>query len=162
MLKGKIHHRVKVDPIVIPTTLMYQNTPYKITKVHPNYHIKEYCVVVNNFDDNIVLDIVLLNCFHPNVIGGEKKGFVDINKPPKESKYCMPDYIINRWKFCEDPDYIKVPGDNILSMKDFNDSFLKIWAMDNPHHYPSKKLVSAEYKHFANGKWVIDQFPHFN
>ena len=160
MIKGKKYHIIDTD--VIPKLLLCQNKIYTIIDIHPSYHIKKYYVIVNNFDDNIVLDVILSNCFHPNAYGGEKLGAVDIKKPPKYSKFCLPDYIINKWKFSEDDEYKKVKDDCIFSIIDFDNSFLKLWAMDNPHHMPSKHLVSAELKDIdKNGEWFTVPFPYF-
>jgi len=160
MIKGKTYHIVYTD--IIPNLLLYQNKIYTITKIHPSYHIKKYYVIVNNFFDDIVLDVILSNCFHPNAYGGEKLGSVDIEKPPNYSKFCLPDYIINKWKFSEDIKYKKVKDDYMFSMLDFDNSFLKLWAMDNPHHMPNKKLVSAELRDVdTSGSMVTVSFPHF-
>ena len=160
MLKGKYYW--EIDTNIIPKLLLCQNKIYTITKIHPSYHIKKYYVIVNNLYDNIVLDVILSNCFHPNAYGGEKLGTVNINKPPEFSKFCLPDYIINKWKFSENLEYKKVKEDYIFATTDFDNSFLKLWAMDNPHHMPNKDLVSAELKDVdINDKWITVPFPHF-
>ncbi len=160
MLKGKYYW--EIDTNIIPKLLLCQNKIYTITKIHPSYHIKKYYVIVNNLYDNIVLDVILSNCFHPNAYGGEKLGSVSIDKPPKFSKFCLPDTIINRWKFSEDCKYEKIPNDLMFTIKDFDNSFLKLWAMDNPHHMPYKSLVSASLREVdSNNNWITIPFPHF-
>jgi hypothetical protein len=159
MIEGKYYYIV--DTNIIPKVLLYNYEAYTITKIHSNYHIKKYYIIVNNWEDNIVLDIILSKCYHPNAYGGEDKGFVDIEKPPEYSKFCLPDTIKYKWAFCEDEEYIKQPNDNLLTEKDFENSFLKIWALDNPHHYPCKSLVSAEKQIWENGKMKKESFKHF-
>jgi len=160
MIKGKYYY--EVDTNIIPKNLIYNHEVYSIIKIHSSYHIKKYYVIVNNFYENIVVDVILSNCYHPNAYGGEKEGFVFIDKPNKYSKFCLPDTILNNWKFSIDPDYIKQPNDNILSEKDFESSFLKTWAMDNPHHYPYKNNVVAEKQIFnQDGTITKELFKYF-
>jgi hypothetical protein len=147
MLKGKEYYKSKSNVILIPKYVMFKYEPYKILKCHIGYHIKSYYIVVNNKSDNIIQEIIISDCCHPNAYGGENTD-LDLNKPPKFSKFCLPKTVTGS-KLISDKlmkkyqrDVSIRPDYNIYSNKHIR-YMLKSWAMDDPHHYPLRSHVTT-------------------
>jgi hypothetical protein len=141
----------KSKGIVIPGRVLFQGTPYFIKYLHPSYHIKKYFIIVNNKRDNIFEDLIIFKCYHPNALGGEER-LVHIDKPPKYSKFCLPDWVKGS-KFINSDDHRKMlkgllpmPDYNVISDMYLRMAFLSIWVLDNPHHEPLSEYVKTEPK----------------
>jgi len=151
MLSGKHYYQSPVGCVITPGRIIYMNRGYKITNLHKNYIIKKYYIVVNNKDENIFEDLILFKCFHPNAFGGDG-GEININYPPKYSKFCLPDWIFGS-RFINS-DYhqqifkreVKKPLYNVISDMYIKMAFLSMWCLDNPHHQPVNEYVKTEPK----------------
>lgn len=148
MLSGK-HYYESYRGVIKPSRIIYMNHGYKITNLHSNYNIKKYYIVVNNKDDNIFEDLIIRDCFHPNAFGGEN-GDLDINYPPKYSKFCLPEWIFGSQLINSDihqkifKGKIPKPRHNVISDMYIKLAFLSIWCLDNPHHQPIKEYVKTD------------------
>lgn len=149
MLSGKCYYKSPFMSNIKPGRIIYLGKSYKITWLHPNYAIKKYYIVVNNKTENIFEDLILSKCFHPNAFGGDK-GFVNINRPPKYSKFCLPDWIFGS-RVIDNDHYQKIfdgkiphPGYNIISDMYIKLAYLSLWCLDNPHHQPISENVKTE------------------
>lgn len=126
---------------------MFKYHDYKIIKVHKGYHIKKYWIIVNNKKENIIEELWLGECLHPNAWGGED-GEIDLDNPPLKSKFCLPQYIIGSKLISNSlfssylhqekpfPKYLTRTSDQIKSM-------LSEWCLDDPHHFPPKYYVTT-------------------
>ena len=150
MIFGKSYYKSPRGCVIKPGRIIYEHTPYKITNLHENYHIKKYYIIVNNKKENLFRDLIISQCFHPNAMGSEDVGVVKIEEPPKYSRFCLPDNIFGS-KFINSDEHrlilrgdIKPPDHRIISDMYIRMAFLRIWAMDNPHHVPNNKSVETE------------------
>lgn len=146
MLKGKVYYGSKSG--VIPKNVMYKYESHDITYCHPGYHVKKYYVIVNNTVDKIIEDIIIEDSFHPNAWGMEKQQYIEINKPPKFSRFCSGGSIIGA-KLITDTlmkKYQTNPS-TIPNYKIYSDKYIRYmisqWGLDNPHHYPLRKHVTT-------------------
>jgi len=147
MIEGKEYFR-SID-VIKPRMAIFKYKHYDIKKLHPNYIIREWYIIVNNKIDKIIENVILADCWHPNAWseGPENYG---INKPPQFSRYCLPNDVIGaklvsnelmekyRWNKEKRPSYVT------YSKRIIEEHFLKIWSMDDPHHYPSTKHINTE------------------
>jgi len=143
MLQGKNYYTLNLSSVIIPGRIIFNHNAYFITKLHKSYHIKKYFVIVDNLQNNIIQDVIIYKCFHPNAWGEE---FPDIENPPKYSKFCLPDWLLGHYKFTDNSNYLKLKGEKIFTRKDFENDFLWLWQMDNPHHWLDKEFVDGERK----------------
>lgn len=140
MLKNKYYYTIKPDQTIKPNRMVIGNESFKIQWCHWGYHIKKYFVVVNNFNDNILKEIILDRTYHPNGLG-EITGKADIRNPAKYVKMCVSNRFINKFKFINEQNPIRKKGQKIITSKEIEMFHLSIWVMDNPHHYPRKEYV---------------------
>jgi len=140
MIYGKNCYESKRGIIIKPTIAMFKYKKHIIVDCHPGYYINKYYIVVNNKKDRLIQDIIICDCCHPNAWGGEN-GDINIEKPPKFSKFCLP----------TDVKGAKLISDSL--MKKYSESIsirpnypfysdihirymLMMWSLDDPHHYP--------------------------
>ena len=135
------------DILIKPKFIMFKYRKYNIISCHKGYEIKKYYIIVNNKKDKIIQNIIISDCCHPNAFGGENKQ-LDLNKPPKFSKFCLSDNVKGSKlisnslmkKYVNDvsiwPNYMFYSNSYIRYM-------LMYWSLDNPHHYPIKEHVKT-------------------
>lgn len=151
MLSGKCYYKSPFMNVIKPGRITYLGQGYKIINLHKNYHIKKYYIIVNNKSENLFEDLILFKCFHPNAFGGES-GIININSPPKYSKFCLPDWIFGSQVINNDAHKkiisgeIKKPSNNVISDMYIRMAFLSVWCLDNPHHQPVSEYVKTEPK----------------
>ena len=150
MINGKIYYKSSNGLLIKPNNAQYMNHVYSIIKTHPNYWIKKYYIIVNDKKENIIKDIIICNCFHPNSWGGENSK-IHINNPPKFSRFCLPSSIQDSQLISDDK--LKKIQKGILSkpkQKIVSDFFIRLmlgtWSLDNPHHEPLKQFVTTKPK----------------
>ena len=150
MINGRVYYKSPKSLLLKPTNVQYMNQIYNIVKTHPNYWVKEYYIIVNNKDENIIEDIIICNCFHPNAWGGEDNK-VYINNPPKFSRFCLPDSIQGS-QLVNDNKLRKIQRGLLKKSKQkiVSDFFIRLmigtWGLDNPHHEPPKEFVTTNPK----------------
>jgi len=147
MIYGKNYYESKKGILLKPTIVMFKYRKYNIINCHPGYHIKKYYIIVNNKNDRLIKDIIISDCYHPNAWGGEN-GEIDIKKPPKFSKFCLPNDIkgsklisdSRMKKYSESitirPDYPFYSDIHIRYM-------LMMWTLDDPHHFPLREHLKT-------------------
>jgi hypothetical protein len=151
MLSGRYYYKSPIECNIKPGRIIYLGKVYTITQLHKNYHVNRYYIVVNNKKENLFEDLILSNCFHPNAFGGTN-GYININSPPKYSKFCLPDWVFGA-EFIDSKVHQKIikgllpkPNHNIISDMYIRMAFLSVWVLDNPHHQPISDYVKTEPK----------------
>ena len=148
MLKNKEFYESKKGIVLKPLYIMFKYKKYNIIDCHPNYHIKKYFIIVDNKTDNLIQDIIINDSCHPNAWGGEDSN-LKIDKPPKFSKFCLPNDVIGA-KLISDSLMQKYAKDVSIrpSYKFYSDNpiryMLMSWCLDDPHHFPLKENIKTK------------------
>ena len=149
MIKGKCYYESPTNCHIIPGYVLYMRQAYQIKSTHPNYHIKKYFILVNNKVDNLVEDLIISNCCHPNAMVDENEPDIFLDKPPKYSRFCLP-YNTYGSKFITEEIWQNImdgviprPEYDVISDAYIRSSFLSLWAIDNPHHLPQQKHIKT-------------------
>jgi len=148
MIKGKEYYESLTGLIIKPRYVMYKHKKYDIISTHPSYQIKKYYIIVNNKKDRLIKDVIIYKSCHPNAWGGENKS-LNINYPPKYSKFCLPtdtigsklisDRLMQRYANNE----LKKPEYNIYSDNSIQ-YMLMSWSLDDPHHLPLREHLKTK------------------
>jgi hypothetical protein len=98
--------------------------------------------------DNIIEDIIIADSFHPNAWGWEGEKNIDINNPPKFSRFCTGNSIIGT-KLISNKLMEKYQNDpsSVPNYKFYSNKYIKYmisqWGLDDPHHYPLREHLKT-------------------